>query len=105
MINDKECAYIKTDKKGIVKCGIENAYNAGEIDFNKPISCQLYPLRVTELKNYTAVNYHDWEICNAGCVKGENDNKYVFEFLKSALITKFGTDWYEKLLAEKKTNT
>jgi hypothetical protein len=62
-------------------------------------------LRVTELKNYKAVNYHDWEICNAGCVKGENDNMYVFEFLKSALITKFGTDWYEKLLAAKKINT
>ena len=48
------------------------------------------------------VNYHDWEICNAGCVKGENDNIYVFEFLKSFLIKKFGTDWYEKLLAAKK---
>ena len=105
LINNKECVYIKRDQNNIVTCGIENAFNAGEIDFNKPISCQLYPLRVTELKNYTAVNYHDWEICNAGCVKGENDNIYVFEFLKSALITKFGIDWYEKLLAAKKTNT
>lgn len=105
LINNKECVYIKRDQNNIVTCGIENAFNAGEIDFNKPISCQLYPLRVTELKNYTAVNYHDWEICNAGCVKGENDNVYVFEFLKSALIKKFGTDWYEKLLAAKKTNT
>ena len=105
LINDKECAYIKRGKNDIVTCGIENAYNAGEIDFNKPISCHLYPLRITELKNYTAVNYHDWDICNSGCVKGENDNVYVFEFLKSALIRKFGNDWYEKLLTAKKTNS
>jgi len=105
LINDKECAYIKRDKNDIVTCGIENAYNAGEIDFNKPISCHLYPVRITELKNYTAVNYHDWDICNSACVKGENDNIYVFEFLKSALIRKFGSDWYEKLLTAKKTNS
>ena len=91
--------------KDLIKSGIENAYNAGEINFNKPISCHLYPLRITELKNYTAINYHDWDICNSACVKGENDNVYVFEFLKSALIRKFGNDWYEKLLTAKKTNS
>ena len=105
LINGKECAFTVFSKDGIASCGIEKAYNKGVINFQKPISCHLYPLRITELKNYTAVNYHDWEICNSGCVKGENDNVYVFEFLKSALIRKFGNDWYEKLLTAKKTNS
>ena len=104
LINNRECAYVFNDS-GVTKCAIEKAYLEDEISFKKPISCHLYPIRITELKNYTAVNYHDWDICNSGCIKGENDNVYVFEFLKSALIRKFGSDWYEKLLTAKKINS
>ena len=89
----------------MVSCGIENAYNDGAISFNKPISCHLYPVRITKLRNYTAVNYHNWDIRKSACSKGEKDNIYLFEFLKSALIRKFGISWYNKLLLAKKNNS
>ena len=105
LIENSECAYIKRDKNNVVSCGIENAYNDGAISFNKPISCHLYPVRITKLRNYTAVNYHNWDICKSACSKGEKDNIYLFEFLKSALIRKFGISWYNKLLLAKKNNS
>ena len=105
LIENRECAYIKRDKNNVVSCGIENAYNDGVINFNKPISCHLYPVRITKLQNYTAVNYHNWDICKSACSMGEKDNIYLFEFLKSALIRKFGISWYNKLLLAKKNNS
>ena len=71
LIDGKECAYVIFDEKGITKCGIEKAYEAGEIDYQKPISCHLYPVRIQKYNAFTAVNYHKWEICNDACALGK----------------------------------
>ncbi|MDO5656460.1 MAG: DUF3109 family protein [Flavobacteriaceae bacterium] len=102
LVNDAECAYVIFDEKGITKCGIEKAWEAGEIDFQKPISCHLYPVRIQEFKAFTAVNYHRWEICNPACDFGKELGVTVAEFLKEPLIRKFGENWYEQLMAAKK---
>ena len=47
VIKGRECAYAIYDDKGYLKCGIEQAYFAGKTDFRKPISCHLYPIRLT----------------------------------------------------------
>lgn len=93
-----ECNFV-VYREGIASCSIEDANSAGIIDFKKPISCHLYPVRIKEYEDFIAVNYHEWDICHAACSYGEELNVPVFEFLKTPLIRKFGTAWYESLEA------
>lgn len=104
VIGGKECAYAVYDKKGTLKCGIEQAYNDGKISWKKPISCHLYPIRVTSKKNFEALNYHKWHICSPACALGKELQVPVYKFLKEPLIRKYGPEWYselEKALEEK----
>ena len=96
-VNGKECAYAIYDEKGILKCGIEKAYKEGKTDFQKPISCHLYPIRVTKYDSYHALNYDRWEICLPACELGRKNKLPLYVFLKDALIRKFGEDWYQQL--------
>ena len=98
-IGNRECAYAIYDK-GILKCGIEKAYLKGDITFKKPISCHLYPIRITKYEEYDAVNYERWDICNPACSNGKKLGVPVYQFLKEPLIRKYGEKWYDEL-AEK----
>lgn len=101
LVDGAECAYVVFDEKGITKCGIEKAYEEGATDFQKPISCHLYPVRVDKYKAFTAVNYHKWDICSDACTLGQELNITVAEFLKEPLIKKFGQEWYDQLMIAK----
>lgn len=96
-VGGRECAYAIYDERGILKCGIEQAYNDGKTDFKKPISCHLYPVRITKYEQYDAVNYDRWEICTPACSFGKSLNVPLFVFLKEALTRKYGKKWYEEL--------
>jgi hypothetical protein len=99
-IDGKECAYALYDKQGILKCGIEQAYLDGKIGFRKPISCHLYPIRITKnKKGFEAVNYHKWNICSAACELGKSLGIPLYRFLKEPLIRKYGVKWYDELVA------
>ncbi len=93
----KACVYVHFESNGTLSCAIEKAYNKKEINFNKPISCHLYPIRVKEYSDFTAVNYHKWDICSDACSLGNELKKPVFEFVKDALIKKFGKQWFLEL--------
>jgi len=95
-INDRECAFAIYDK-GILKCGIEKAYLEGKISFQKPISCHLYPIRVTKYDHYDALNYDRWHICNQACHNGRDLGVPLYKFLKGPLVRKYGTEWYQEL--------
>lgn len=97
MVNGEECAYVIFDEKGITKCGIEKAYEDGAVDWQKPISCHLYPIRVTEYSTFTALNYHRWPICNDACVLGKELQVPVYKFLKGPIIRKYGEEFYSIL--------
>ncbi|SHI54626.1 DUF3109 family protein [Pseudozobellia thermophila] len=97
LVNGSECAYVTFSKNGTAKCAIEEAYNQGAINWKKPVSCHLYPVRVREYTQLTAVNYHRWEICDAACSLGQELQVPIYKFVKEALIRKFGLDWYEQL--------
>ncbi|MEL7162649.1 MAG: DUF3109 family protein, partial [Bacteroidota bacterium] len=101
LVNDRACAYMTTDERGWAQCGIEQAYNKGLIDWRKPISCHLYPIRVKTNKaaNFEALNYDRWDICSAACTKGKREKIRVFEFAKAALVRKYGEAWYAELVA------
>ena len=97
VIDGRECAYAIYDKKGILKCAIEQAYNDGKLKWKKPISCHLYPIRVTSKKNFEALNYHKWHICSPACALGKELQVPVYKFLKDPLIRKYGPEWYSEL--------
>ncbi|GMQ24074.1 DUF3109 family protein [Algoriphagus sp. oki45] len=98
--DNRECAYAIYDQKGILKCGIEQAYLDGKVSFKKPISCHLYPIRITKYDQFDAVNYDRWEICDPACNLGQSLQVPLYRFLKDALIRKYGEAWYEQLLEE-----
>ena len=78
-------------------CAYEKAYYEGKIDWIKPISCQLYPIRLTEYADFTAVNYHKWSVCKCALKKGCKEGTRVYQFLKGPLTRAFGEEWYAKL--------
>jgi len=103
----KECAFVKLDEEGISKCSIEEAYREGKIDFNKPISCHLYPIRVKVYRTFTSLNYDRWPICADACTLGEELKVSVYKFLKEPITRKWGEGFYlemEKVDEEIKKN-
>ena len=107
LVNGGECAYVIFDKNNTALCGIEEAYNKGLIDWKKPVSCHLYPIRVKDYTEFSAINYDRWDICNDACVFGKELQIPIYRFVKDALIRKFGADWYnqlEKIAKEKFKN-
>lgn len=103
IINGRECAYAIYDNKKVLKCGIEQAYLAGKIAWKKPISCHLYPIRVTTKKDFEALNYHKWHICSPACALGKELQVPVYKFLKDPLVRKYGLEWYQELLTQIET--
>jgi hypothetical protein len=97
-IGGKLCAYGSKDKNGIIKCGIEQAYLDGKINWKKPISCHLYPIKTKKTKENELVNYEPREtMCNPACALGKKLKVPVYVFLKDALIRKYGENFYEVL--------
>ena len=95
---NKECVFV-VKKDGILNCAIEIANTKHSFNFPKPISCHLYPVRISKYSEYYALNYHKWSICADACVKGKEEDTRVYQFAKAALERKFGTSWYENLEA------
>ena len=99
LLSDERCAYAYYDEHGVAKCAIEKAFRNGEIDFQKPISCHLYPIRVNKLPDYEALNYHRWMVCEDACELGKRLHLPIFRFLKEPIIRAYGEDFYQKLEA------
>ena len=98
LVKGKQCAYVYYEG-AVAKCAIEKAFASGIIDFRKPISCHLYPIRVIAYPHYDALNYHRWPICDGARKNGKREGVRIYEFLKDALIRKYGQEWYEELQA------
>ena len=96
---DGMCVYAIKDEKDIVVCGIEVAYNKGLVDWKKPVSCHLYPIRIDEdhLTGLEKMTYDQWEICNPACAYGDEHQVPVYKFLEEAIKRKYGADFYDQL--------
>ena len=97
LVNNRECAFV-TFENGISKCAIEKAYLDDKIEFKKPISCHLFPIRIKEYRDFAAINYEEIKICKPACKCGSKLEVPVYVFLKEPLIRKYGIVWYKKLL-------
>lgn len=102
-INGDMCAYGFKDNKGIIKCGIEQAYNDGKLPWKKPISCHLFPIRIQKSKIEPDLEYVNYEpredICKAACTLGKQLKVPVYIFLKDSIIRKYGQEFYDTLAA------
>lgn len=97
IVDGKDCVFTCYAADGTCHCAVEKAYRAGKTDFYKPISCHLYPIRLTRYPDFTAVNYHRWEVCRAAELLGQKERVPVYRFLREPLIRKFGEAWYQAL--------
>lgn len=99
LMDDGSCAYLFKNEKGEATCSFQQAKHDDKIDFVKPISCQLYPLRVksNEESGFEAINYDEWDICSPACDLGEELSMPVFRFVKDALIRKYGQEFYDEM--------
>ncbi|MDR0437371.1 MAG: DUF3109 family protein [Bacteroidales bacterium] len=98
LVDRGECAFITFDDTGIAKCAIEKAFEDGKISYQKPMSCHLYPIRISKVGDADALNYDRWTICNEARIEGREKATKIFQFLKKPLIRKYGTNWYEQVV-------
>ncbi len=100
ILDDSNCVFSCYAPGGKCICAIEKAYREGRVNFMKPVSCALYPLRLKTLSNgNVAVNYHRWKICKSAEVLGRKKGIRVYQFLKEPLVRRFGELWYNELAA------
>lgn len=94
----EECAYTIFDEEGNCFCSMERCWFQGKGDFRKPISCWLYPIRITTLRNgMRALNLHRWHICQDAFAKGKKEKVRVYEFLREPIERYFGEEFYSAL--------
>ena len=96
LIDGKECVYAIFEN-GVARCGIEKAYYENAISFRKPVSCHLYPVRISKLGENIALNYHHWHICEPARELGKAKGMPVFRFLREAIVRVWGVSFYEEL--------
>ncbi|TRX66471.1 DUF3109 family protein [Carboxylicivirga sp. M1479] len=97
IINGKECVYTYFDEDGVCKCAIDKAHQEGLIDFKKPISCHLYPIRITKYPDFEGLNYHSWHLCGPARELGTNLGVPIYKFLKEPLIRRYGQAFYDEM--------
>jgi hypothetical protein len=98
LVNGRECVYVYFDA-GIARCAIEAAFNKGKTGFRKPLSCHLYPVRISRDKHFERVHYHRWQVCGTALENGHACNIALYDFLQEPLTRKYGKQWYRRLVA------
>jgi len=109
VVEGRDCVFCTYGPDGMCLCAIEKAfrngvfkplpqYREGKEPFMKPVSCHLYPVRLKQFGEYTAVNYDRQDkMCGCAHKLGKKLNVKVYQCLKDALVRKFGQKWYDEL--------
>lgn len=96
IVDGRNCVFTCYGPNGLCQCAIEKAFREGKTDFQKPVSCHLYPARVTDYPTFSAINYHRWKICKAAETLGRQKGIRLYQFLEGPLTRRFGKDWYDE---------
>jgi hypothetical protein len=94
-VGEAECVFVVFDA-GIAKCGIQKAWFEGRVDRPKPISCHLFPIRVSQRGGTEALYYEEISICDPARACGRRNDVDVARFLREPLVRKYGEGWYDK---------
>ena len=99
LLENGACVFAGKNENDEYYCNIEKAFYDGKIDFKKPISCHLYPIRIHHSKVGVSANYEQWDICSPACSLGKKQNLTILEFCKDSISRKFGDEVYQQLKA------
>ena len=94
-IDNRDCVFVYFEND-IAKCSIEKAYFEGKSNFRKPISCHLFPIRVSDFGG-PILRYEHYSECRPALIKGLETNLGISEFCKDAIERLFDKEWYQKL--------
>ncbi len=98
-VEEGECVFVKYDEDGIAKCAIQEAYYEGEFNWEKPLSCHLFPIRLKNILDFDYANFEYFPaLCSAGCDRGKEQDIWLSEFLKDPLIRRYGEEWYDEFV-------
>ncbi len=97
IVDGRDCVFTTYAPGGMCLCAVEKAFREGKCNWRKPMSCYLYPLRLTEYPDFTAVNYHRWKICKCARTLGRKEGVRLYEFMRGPLTERFGAEWYDEL--------
>jgi len=97
LVEGRQCVYSFLDENEILKCAVEKAWEEGRIPFRKPLSCHLFPVRITAYKRFDAVNYQKIDLCRPARECGLAARVPLYRFLREPLIRKYGEAWFEEL--------
>ncbi len=99
-VDNAECIFVKYDDEEVAYCAIQKAYFEGRFNWEKPLSCHLFPVRLKKIAGFDYANYeYVPKICSAACEKADNEGTYLAEFLARPLVRRYGQDWYDEFLA------
>ncbi len=99
LMEDGTCVFLAKNEEGIGLCALESLYYEGKTDWKKPISCELFPIRInkSDIPGFEALNYYEWDICAPACQLGKKNKMPVFRFVKNAIIRKYGEEFYQEM--------
>lgn len=93
-VDGRECVFVVYEGK-VAMCALQQAYHAGRLDFEKPISCHLFPIRIEEYGGTEVLNYEQVDLCAPAVVRGRRRGVQLYDFLRDPLTRKYGAEWYE----------
>lgn len=97
-VDDKACVFVYYED-GIARCSLEKCHLEGEIGWCKPISCHLFPIRISS-GSVKTLRYEKIAECAPAVEHGRNEEIPMYDFLRNALIRKYGETWYEEFRKE-----
>lgn len=98
-VGGKECVFVTYNKHGIAECAIQKAFYEGRINWEKPLSCHLFPVRLKRILDFDYASFeYIPKLCNTACDRGEKEGVWLSDFLKEPLIRRYGEEWFEDFL-------
>lgn len=95
--DEKECVFVEYTDDDIAICAIQKAYYEGRMNWEKPLSCHLFPVRLKRVVDFDYANFeYIPELCSSGCESGEEKGTYLAEFLEKPLVRRYGKEWYKE---------
>ena len=99
-VDSAECIFVNYDEQDVAYCTIQKAFFEGRFNWEKPISCHLYPVRLKKIGGFEYANFEYMpNMCSAACAKGEKEDIYLADFLERPLVRRYGQEWYDEFLA------
>jgi hypothetical protein len=94
-LNNKACVLVFYEGD-VAKCSLERAYFEGKSSFRKPVSCHLFPIRISDFGG-DILRYERFSECAPALENGRKENKTIVQSCKDALERKYSSEWYKML--------